>query len=206
MPLVYQQDINEGTRIGVWHITEDESFFLKTVSAQKEIRHPHKRLQHLAGRYLLTILHPEFPVDLILVDASGRPYLENGQQNFSISHSDNYAAVIISDNARVGIDIELQYHGIINIKNKFTSDDELGKFRNEDHSTVQKLTFIWSIKEAMYKWYGTGSLDFKKHLRIEDVSLEQNRIAAICTIHKNSITSLSSKSMLIGEFVLTWVM
>jgi len=48
MPLVYQQDINEDAKIGVWHITESEDFFLESVFPQKEINHPHKRLQHLA--------------------------------------------------------------------------------------------------------------------------------------------------------------
>ena len=52
MPLVYQQNINAVTKIGVWHIAEAEDFFA-TVPLQKEITHWHKRLQHLAGRFLL---------------------------------------------------------------------------------------------------------------------------------------------------------
>ena len=65
MPLFYQQDINETTRLGVWQITEDESFFLEKVPLSREITHPHKRLQHLAGRYLLQSLFPDFPYELI---------------------------------------------------------------------------------------------------------------------------------------------
>ena len=56
MPLVYQQNINEATKMAVWHISEREDFFLKKVTLSNNITHPHKRLQHLAGRYLL----PEF--------------------------------------------------------------------------------------------------------------------------------------------------
>ena len=51
MPLVYQQNINESTRLGLWHIAEKEDFFLNQVPLKKEITHPHKRLQHLAGRF-----------------------------------------------------------------------------------------------------------------------------------------------------------
>ena len=32
MPLVYQQNINETTKLGVWHITESEAFFLQQVN------------------------------------------------------------------------------------------------------------------------------------------------------------------------------
>jgi hypothetical protein len=50
MPLVYQQNINASTKLGVWHIEEPEAFFLEQVPLQREITHPNKRLQHLAGR------------------------------------------------------------------------------------------------------------------------------------------------------------
>ena len=67
MPLVYQQNINAVTKMGVWHITETEDFFLQQVPLQKEITHWHKRLQHLAGRYLLKELYPGFPLELIKI-------------------------------------------------------------------------------------------------------------------------------------------
>jgi hypothetical protein len=54
MPLIYQHQINESSHIGVWHIAEAEGFFLQKVPLQREITHWHKRLQHLAGRYLPT--------------------------------------------------------------------------------------------------------------------------------------------------------
>jgi hypothetical protein len=61
MPLVYQQNINAVTKMAVWHITETEDFFA-TVPLQKTITHWHKRLQHLAGRFLLKELYPDFPL------------------------------------------------------------------------------------------------------------------------------------------------
>src|SRR6187402_3077261 len=75
IPLIYQTSINDFTKIGVWHITEAEDFFLQLVSVQRTITHPHKRLQHLAGRYLLRTLFPAFPVPLILIADTKKPYL-----------------------------------------------------------------------------------------------------------------------------------
>ena len=60
MPLFYQHNINDNTKLAVWYITENEDFFLEKVPLQTEVAHPHKRLQHLAARYLLEILQPGF--------------------------------------------------------------------------------------------------------------------------------------------------
>ncbi|MGN6355248.1 MAG: 4'-phosphopantetheinyl transferase family protein, partial [Parafilimonas sp.] len=67
MPLFFQHTINETTQLGIWHIEEEEDFFLAKVPLQKSITHPHKRLQHLAGRYLLQYLFPDFPYAEILI-------------------------------------------------------------------------------------------------------------------------------------------
>ena len=102
MPIFFQQDIDESTRLAIWEIGEEESFFLSQVPLQREITHPHKRLQHLAGRYLLKYLFPDFPVELILIADTRKPYLEDEAYHFSISHCDNYAAVVASKESRVG--------------------------------------------------------------------------------------------------------
>ena len=75
MPLVYQQNINDTTKLGVWHITEPEEFFLQKVTLQQEITHPNKRRQHLAGRFLLQQLFPDFPYALIRIADTRKPFL-----------------------------------------------------------------------------------------------------------------------------------
>ena len=50
MPVFFQQQINESTRLGVWKIEETEAFFKGNVPLHREVTHPKKRLQHLAGR------------------------------------------------------------------------------------------------------------------------------------------------------------
>jgi len=205
MPLVYQQNINETAKIGVWHITESEDFFLESVFPQKEINHPHKRLQHLAGRYLLKKIGKDFPLDLIKANSSGKPYLENENCHFSISHCGDYAAVIISDQSNVGIDIEKANQKIEKIKNKFSSIQELELFANHAIDQIDSLTMIWSIKEAMYKWYGRSMIDFKKHLCIERIQLIDDFILTECVIKKNNDISVSAVTMMIDGYVLTYI-
>ena len=205
MPLVYQQNINETVKIGVWHITETEDFFSSFLLPQKEISHPHKLLQHLAGRYLLKKISPNFPLNLIKVNSAGKPYLENENCHFSISHSGDYAAVIISETTNVGIDIEKPDEKIENIKNKFSTIQELKLFAANSIDVIDSLTMIWSIKEALYKWYGTGMIDFKKHLCIEKIQYNDDFITTECTLRKDLEISVSAVTKMIDGYVLTYV-
>jgi len=125
MPLVYQQNINESTKMAVWHIAEGEDFFLAQVPLQKNISHRHKRLQHLAGRLLLKEMFPAFPVALIQVADTKKPYLEDEPFHFSISHCGDYAAAIVSTAYRVGVDIEMVNDKIGILQKKFLSDAEM---------------------------------------------------------------------------------
>jgi hypothetical protein len=60
MPIFFQQQVNENTRLGIWKIEETEEFFKGNVPQHRDVTHPHKRLQHLAGRFLLQFLFQTF--------------------------------------------------------------------------------------------------------------------------------------------------
>lgn len=166
MPLFYRDDLDENTRLAVWKIEEPEEFFSSTVSLQREITHPHKRLQQLAARYLLVMLYPDFPLDQITIASSRKPFLPDEKYHFSISHCGNFAAVIVSSVARVGIDVEYFTPRLHKIKYKFLHADEL-RFVNAQLPSQQTslLTLLWSAKEAMYKWYGLGEVDFSDMMK-----------------------------------------
>ena len=205
MPLVYQQNINEHTKIGVWHIAEPESFYLSRVSLRNRIAHPAKRLQHLAGRLLLKELFVDFPIELIQISDTKKPFLLNDIFYFSIAHCGAYAAVIASRKNRVGIDIETPTVKINNIKDKYLSENEQDLLRTLMLTTEQQLTFGWSIKEAMFKWHGDGGVDFKKHLIIDEVIQHQDKWIAHCFFKKENAIQLELHSIYINECFLTWV-
>jgi len=177
MPLFYQHNINQETKLGIWYIAEPESFFLEKVPLKRDVSHPFKRLQHLAGRYLLVSLFPDFPVEEIRVADTRRPFLAGEEYHFSISHCGSYAAAIVSTNSRVGVDIELITPRIERLADKFLHEEE-AHFFNDDYAHFLEqwglrgrvfqefLTLMWNAKEAIYKWYGRGELDFKKHIKL----------------------------------------
>lgn len=171
MPLVYQQNINATTKIAVWHIMEAEDFFLAVVPVQREIRHWHKRLQHLAGRLLLKEMYPDFPVKLIRIADTKKPFLENEPFHFSISHCGDYAAAMVSKTHRVGVDVELLNEKIEQIQHKFIHEEEV-KLLNEQCAMPikQALTLYWSVKESVFKWWGRGQVDFKKDIVLTSIT------------------------------------
>ena len=217
MPLFYQHSINEAAKLGIWRIAEDESFFSESVPLQRSITHPHKRLQHLAGRWLLKFLYDDFPYDLIKIADTRKPFLLNEAYHFSISHCGDYAAAIVSNKHRVGVDIEKPTEKIERIQYKFLNEAELefvelGSWRalSKSLSRIQILTLLWSAKEAVFKWYGNGEVDFSSHIRLEKIRFEESEpgipLGEIdCSFLKIAATNLSLKFHWLGEIWLVYV-
>jgi phosphopantetheinyl transferase len=197
MPLFFQNFISPNTKLAIWQIEEDESFFLEKVSLQRSITHPHKRLQHLAGRYLLRYLFPDFPNEEIEIASTRKPFLPDEQYHFSISHCGNFAAAIVSKNERVGIDIELITDKVAKIAHKFLNDGEKVLINSQwsivnsedakvkwlmakNDITVDSqftihnslLTLFWSAKETVFKWWGKGEVNFMQHIQLQNLDFD----------------------------------
>jgi phosphopantetheine--protein transferase-like protein len=114
----------------------------------------------------LPFLFPDFPHDEIEIADTRKPFLPDEQYHFSISHCSDYATAIVSSNNRVGVDVEVITPRVERIKHKFLHADEL-RFVNTllPSRQVELLTILWSAKEAMYKWYGAGEVDFSDMMR-----------------------------------------
>jgi 4'-phosphopantetheinyl transferase EntD len=216
MPIFFQQDIGDDTRLAVWKIAEDESFFAARVPLQREITHPHKRLQHLAGRYLLQHLYADFPLALIRIADTRKPFLENEAYHFSISHCGDYAAVIVSTRKRVGLDVEMATPKIERIKHKFLHPEELSmvdsrwstadahSFYNGQQSAMLPLTLLWSCKEAVFKWWSYGHVDFSEQIRLYPFVLQPSGSVPAAFIEATT-TELLLHYRLFDELCLAWV-
>ena len=215
MPLFYQHTINQTTKLGIWQIEEDEKFFQQKVPLQQNIKHPHKRLQHLAARYLLQFLFPDFPYEEILIADTRKPYLQNEQYHFSISHCGNYAAAIVSATHRVGIDIEIPSAKVQRIAHKFIHQNETQFFVNSEWLAVngqrqtvnyQLQTILWSAKEAIFKWYSLGNVDFKEHMQLNGLIQKQNNSLLLPFIFKKERSiQLNVTAKIFDALVLSWV-
>jgi len=205
MPLVYQQNINAFTKLGVWHIAEGEDFFSGRVPLQNNITHPHKRLQHLAGRILLKELYEDFPLELIRIADTKKPFLADEEFHFSISHCSNYAAAIVSKQNRVGVDIEIPQQKIERICHKFLGPEEIKVLNIQNYDPYYILTLAWSIKETIFKWYGSGQVDFREHMHINEFKAVDNQFTAHCSFLKNEPAHFKVNGIFFNGNCLTWL-
>lgn len=204
MPIFFQHQINETTRLGIWKIEETEEFFKSTVPQHRAVTHPHKRLQHLAGRFLLQFLYPGFPYELIQIADTRKPFLLDEQYHFSISHCGDYAAAIVSKTSRVGIDIEIPTEKISKIMYKFlsTNEHELFHLIQPDKDRIPFSTLLWSAKESVFKWYAYGGVDFRRQIQLKKQHEGSETIE--CFFSKNN-SELSIHYRQFGHLVLAWV-
>lgn len=173
MPIFLQTSIDSSS-VMIWHITEEEQFFMEQSGLISNKIHLKKRLEYLASRYCLQQLLPELNMEAIKIDPEGKPYIHNSSIDFSISHSYPYVAVAINKQHKIGIDIQTKQEKILRLQTKFLSTQEM-TFCNDD---VTLITYAWCCKEAMYKKYALGGLDFKQNMPIQELRVQNNRALA----------------------------
>jgi phosphopantetheinyl transferase len=166
MPLYREWSIEHHSLAAIWQIDEPESFFKERTGLAPDIKFEKRRMEHLAGRFLLKHLKEDFPLFNIVPDQHDKPRIADNTYYFSISHSWPYVAAIISPEHECGIDIQTWHNNIQKIQHKFLSAEEQSLFKNDR----RMLTMAWCAKEAAYKWQGRRGVEFIDHLPI--ISLE----------------------------------
>lgn len=172
MPVYQINNISKTIKIGVWKITETEEDLLKSLLNKGfdettifQTNNKQRLKQWLATRILLNEF---FDNPNIIYNDLGKPHLNNGW-HISISHSNEFVAIIINKNHSCGIDIEKITPKIERIKHKFLNDEDLEKITSLEH-----LILYWGAKEALYKYYGKKEVLFIENLFIHNFSENKN--------------------------------
>lgn len=170
----------------LWKLSETETqlsnllnISLSSKSKLDLIKSSSQRRQFLGVQNLLN-LH-KIKNDMLSYDDNGKPHLLNNKF-ISISHSFDYCGVIVS-NVKVGLDIEKFRSKILNISKKFVSESDLGLIKL---NSIENVTKVWSIKEAVFKAFGHNKIDFKKNIIIKSVNEKFNKANVL--IFKNEIS------------------
>jgi len=165
MPFLKDFIINNSTKILLWkimpgelddiHLSMDDKNLLKTRKGKNSKEY------FLAVRKLLQNEDPESTINY---NSQGKPYL-NTQKGISISHSKEIAAIGISNEIDFGIDVQYKTDKILNIQNKFLSNNE--KQNLGDTPSLESLIKLWSAKESIYKALGIKGVSFSNDLEID---------------------------------------
>lgn len=172
MALFLTKDLDDPahSRVGVWKITESEAELRTMTSIPSDeleeisyIKNESLRKQRLAVRALLDTMFEE-KVYLSHHD-NGKPYIENNAINISITHTDQYVAVILNEEDEVGIDCESLNRDFSAVEKKALSDEEIGDL--EDEQKNEQLAIYWCAKEAIFKLTSQYDVDFAEQIQID---------------------------------------
>lgn len=170
MPLLKKIVRDETITAGVWNITETEEelwFILKKnnpyIKSIDSFKNETRRKQWIACRILLAVLLND-PDAEIIYNEIGKPFIKDNPCHISISHSGDFAAVVISRTHAVGIDIEKIKDRVERVANRFLNTVELESIGTENR--LEKLYIFWGAKESLYKLAGDPAVDFKNDIII----------------------------------------
>lgn len=162
------------------------------------------KLRSLGAGLLIKFIKEKYSIDGALqADKFGKPYFDESNVYFNISHSGNYVVAAVS-NHRIGVDvqrIQQDKHRIAE-KNFLTSECEYINEIEDDAVIQQRFCEIWTIKEAYLKNIGIGlrkplnsfevslsgetpQIVGKKDYRFVQMKLDGRYIIAVCASHRD---------------------
>lgn len=126
----------------------DVIFARKNQDSVKESLSALLLLSYLTGKY--DVKNSSF---ILKRGEGGKPYFLDSSLNFSLSHSNGYAAAAVSDLGEIGLDIEASDTSperAEKLSRRFLGSDELAEF----DGTPESFLRIWTKKEAYAKMCG----------------------------------------------------
>ena len=210
MPLLktinFSRIVGTTTEILLWKITESLAELSAEVTLnpknQQRFNGMKSELHQRAFLSVRKLLQLKGYTDFDLeYDQFGKPHLKDGK-HISISHSHEYATIIISDEI-TGIDIELQRDKIIRIAYKFV-EPEWKFLDKENQEYIRKLTVIWGVKESIFKIRNEAGISFKDHIHVHPFEIKDQ--SGIADLHfQNSVIQFKYHFIEIDNFTLVYV-
>lgn len=165
MPLIKKQRLDEGTWLALWQMTEALEQLPAPAHVDLSAFHSPRRKRETLTEYLLlkelTEAFKELTDDL--KEPTGDPRLvirhnEDGAPlvdgyHISLSHTEGWAAMILSETHKVGVDIEYVSERVNRVASRFIR-------RDEQQSTLAERLIAWCAKEAVYKFFTEQHLEF----------------------------------------------
>lgn len=129
-----------------------------------------RRCEALAWR---AIVRRELGVETrIFYDDYGAPRVDTPNTYIGVSHSREFVAVAFSDKP-CAVDIEDANRDFRKVASRYLSEQEMSLAEEGD-----LYAEMWCAKEALYKYYRKGRLDFVKHISIVSHNSEESHFTA----------------------------
>ena len=100
-----------------------------------------------------------------IYNKNNKPFLKDGSNFISITHSHDLTAIICSPSSKVGIDLEYMRSTISSISFKFINRKE--SITKNKHLKKNHLYIHWCAKEAIYKICDKEGISIKNNISID---------------------------------------
>lgn len=196
MSQIITEEYPNASIVGFMKLDQTADFYFENTPSSflddsiHDAKNPKKRLESLANRFcLFNLIKSSYPDLLplnVLKTQANKPYLEGSSLHISLSHSKEWSAAAISHHP-IGMDIQIFTNKLKIISSKFCNEAELDWLSRHD-TDGDFLHWLWSAKEALFKAYGLGSVDFRKDLGV--LFMEENKGLGIVNKAKKSYYGL----------------
>ena len=211
MALYLRKKLDSKAEIAVWHVTETEEELIRLSSVPTDemeeislFRNENQRRQKLAVRALINELFDE-KMYLNHHD-NGKPYLENCATNISITHTENYVAIITHEEEEVGIDIESLERDFSAVEKKALSEDEIDDLEDNSSNKNEQLAIYWCAKEAIYKRMSQNRVIYAEQIEVEKFRPKGEGELEATFIHKDEHEEeFDLEYMMFDRHVLVWL-
>lgn len=205
--LIRKEHTEDGGLLGIWKMDETREELLQLFPDHRrseadkylrDIRSERRSIEWLSTRLmLLDLLGKE---QTILNRKDGSPYLDDGKNNISISHTKDYATILLHEVFAVGVDIETLSERVVKIAGKFISENE---YIDPAQKIVHQLLH-WSAKETLFKLMNEQGIDFKQHLHIYPFIPAKEGLIRAMESKTDQTRSFRLHYEVHPDYVLTW--
>lgn len=206
--LIRKEHIHEDGLLGLWKMEESKQELLELFPQNLRVRASDYVDKMRSGQRALEWLTTRLMVLILLNEEkitkrkkNGQPYITDGSYNISISHTKNYAAILLHKTKTVGIDIEARTERVLKIASKFISETE---YIDSSQKTEHQLLH-WSAKESMFKAMNLVGVDFKEHLHIEHFTPSKSGVFHAYETKTETGNRFKIHYEIHPDYVLTWL-
>ncbi|MDA9658668.1 4'-phosphopantetheinyl transferase superfamily protein, partial [Flavobacteriaceae bacterium] len=109
-------------------------------------------------------------------------------------------ALVLSNNRKIGLDVQLKEKKIFNIQHKFLNKSEI---LNIEGNPIDVLTMIWTSKESIYKAIGLKGVSFSKNIKINKV-IEKDKTGKGYYINGTEKVKFDLKFFYLDEYIMCY--
>ena len=199
MALLKIDNLRSGAILGMWRIEETVSEMLAMMPSLGNLQHvldsysrDARRLEVLSVHALVYIMTGDESL-VVGHNEDGHPLLEGW--HVSISHTRGYAAVLLSRQDEVAVDVEYVSNRVAKIADRFIRDDE-------QDETITRQLVCWCTKEAVYKYFSS------QHLALLDIRLRNYELSSEgCIVAENMQTgdTVTVNYNVTDSYVMTYI-